>query len=51
MLRTYTLFGQPLWKFLSSLIYIFLAFYVSKFLDYLTGVWLKTLGGENPEQI
>ena len=41
VLRTQTLFGQPLWKFLSSLIYIFLAFYVSKFLDYLTGVWLK----------
>ncbi len=41
VLRTQTIFGQPLWKFLSSLIYIFLAFYVSKFLDYLTGVWLK----------
>ncbi len=40
-LQTNTIFGQPLWKFLSSLIYIFLAFYVSKFLDYLTGVWLK----------
>ena len=40
-LRTHTLFGQPLWKFLSSLIYIFLAFYVSKLLDYVTGVWLK----------
>ena len=41
VLRTHAIFGQPLWKFLSSLIYIFLAFYVSKFLDYLTGVWLK----------
>lgn len=41
VLRRATIFGQPLWKFLSSLIYIFLAFYVSKFLDYLTGVWLK----------
>ncbi|MEK7674339.1 MAG: mechanosensitive ion channel family protein [Verrucomicrobiota bacterium] len=26
--------GIPLWQFLASLIYIFLAFYVSKFLDY-----------------
>jgi MscS family membrane protein len=40
-LREHTLLGQPLWKYLASLIYIFLAFYVSKFLDYLTGVWLK----------
>ncbi len=26
--------GIPLWQFLASLIYVFLAFYVSKFLDY-----------------
>jgi MscS family membrane protein len=34
-------FGNELWKYLFSLIYIFLAFYVSKFADYLTRVWLK----------
>jgi MscS family membrane protein len=33
--------GNELWKYLASLIYIFLAFYVSKFLDFLTRVWLK----------
>jgi MscS family membrane protein len=33
--------GIPLWQYLASLIYIFLAFYVSKFLDYLTRVWLR----------
>ena len=33
--------GNELWKYLFSLIYIFLAFYVSKVLDYLTRVWLK----------
>ena len=33
--------GNELWKYLFSLIYIFLAFYVSKALDYLTRVWLK----------
>lgn len=32
---------NELWKYLFSLIYIFLAFYVSKLLDYLTRVWLK----------
>lgn len=41
ILNSATAFGEPLWKYLASLIYIFLAFYVSKFLDYLTRVWLK----------
>jgi MscS family membrane protein len=41
MLRDYEFFGQPYWKYLSSLIYIFLAFLISKTLDSLTGVWLK----------
>ena len=41
MLNSATAFGQPLWKYLAALIYIFLAFYVSKFLDFLTRVWLK----------
>jgi len=36
-----TVLGQPLWKYLASLIYILLAFYVSKFLDYVVSVWLK----------
>lgn len=33
--------GNEIWKYLFSLVYIFLAFYISKFLDYLTRVWLK----------
>jgi MscS family membrane protein len=40
-LKTYHLFGEPLWKYVASLIYIFLAFYVSKLLDYLISVWLR----------
>ena len=40
-LRDNALFGEPLWKYLASLIYIFLAFYVSKLIDFITGVWLK----------
>ena len=35
------LLGEPLWKYLASLIYIVLAFYVSKVLDFIIGVWLK----------
>lgn len=41
VLQRNQIFGQPLWKYLSSLTYIFLAFYISKIFDYLTGVWLK----------
>jgi len=35
------LFGIPLWQYCASLIYIFLAFYASKFFDFLMRVWLK----------
>lgn len=35
------LWGNELWKYLFSFVYIFLAFYVSKLMDYLTRVWLK----------
>lgn len=42
-LREHTLFGEPYWKYVASLIYVFLAFYVSKFIDYLTRAWLKRL--------
>ncbi|HEY4415428.1 MAG TPA: mechanosensitive ion channel family protein [Verrucomicrobiae bacterium] len=37
----YNFCGNPLWKYIFSLVYIFLAFYVSKLLDFLTRVWLK----------
>lgn len=33
--------GNALWKYIASFIYIFLAFYISKLMDYLVGVWLK----------
>ena len=34
-------FGQPYWKYLASVIYIVLAFFVSKFLDFVISVWLN----------
>jgi MscS family membrane protein len=37
----YQFCGNPLWKYIFSLVYIFLAFYVSKLLDFLTRIWLK----------
>jgi MscS family membrane protein len=38
-----TFLGQPLWKYLSLLVYIFLAFVVAKLIDYLTCAWLTKL--------
>jgi MscS family membrane protein len=43
--------GNDLWKYLFSLVYIFLAFYVSKFLDYLTRVWLKKWAEKTKSQL
>ena len=40
-LREASLLGQPLWKYLASLIYIVLAFYVAKLLDFIVNTWLK----------
>jgi len=40
-LRDQRLLAQPLWKYLASLIYIVLAFYVAKLLDYFVSTWLK----------
>jgi MscS family membrane protein len=37
----YRWWGNELWKYLASLIYIFLAFYISKLIDFLTRVWLR----------
>jgi len=41
ILSSQTFLGQPLWKYLASLIYIVLAFYVAKLMDYIVNVWLK----------
>jgi MscS family membrane protein len=43
VLQERTFLEQPLWKYGASLIYILLAFYVSKLIDYVTRVWLKRL--------
>lgn len=36
-----TLMGNPLWKYVASLVYILMAFYVSKLIDWIVQVWLK----------
>jgi len=41
VLRDFHFLGEPLWKYLASLIYIFLAFYIAKIFDLIAFVWLK----------
>jgi MscS family membrane protein len=40
-LRTNTLLGEPVWKYLASLIYILIAFYAARVVDFVTRVWLR----------
>src|SRR4051812_4470052 len=42
-LREETFLSEPLWKYLASLIYIFLAFYVAKLIDLVLFAWLRRL--------
>ena len=43
--------GQPRWKYFASFFYIVLAFYVSKFFDFLTRVWLKKLAAKTDTKL
>jgi MscS family membrane protein len=47
----FELLGNPLWKYIASLLYIALAFYLSKLLDYLFQVWLKTISAKTELKI
>ena len=42
-LRDTMVLGQPLWKYLSFLIFIVLAFYVAKLIDFIVNSWLKKI--------
>jgi MscS family membrane protein len=42
-LRQNTFLGEPLWKYAASLIYILLALYAARLIDWITQVWLKRL--------
>lgn len=41
---------HPRWKYLAFFLYIILAFYISKFFDFLTRVWLKKLAKKTQTQ-
>jgi MscS family membrane protein len=40
-LRDMSFLGQPLWKYVASLLFVVLAFYIAKLLDFIVNVWLK----------
>ena len=40
-LRDHNLLGQPLWKYVASLVYLIAAFYLARLLDFLANAWLK----------
>lgn len=46
-----SLLGNPLWQYLAALIYVVLAFYVSKLLDYLIQVQLRKLTAKTKTQL
>ena len=50
-LKASTVLGEPLWKYIASLFYILLAFYASKFIDYVTRVWLKNIAARTQTKI
>lgn len=43
LLRENSFLGEPLWKYAASAVYILLAFYAAKLLDWITRVWLRRL--------
>ncbi len=45
-LKAHSFLGQPLWKYLASVIYIGLAFLVAKLMDLLVNGWLKRLAAK-----
>jgi MscS family membrane protein len=51
VLREAHFLGEPLWKYIASLIYIFLAFYIAKFLDLVAFVWLKKFAEKTETKI
>ena len=50
-LRSNAFFGEPLWKYLASLIYILMALYVAKLIDYITFSWLKKLASKTATKL
>jgi MscS family membrane protein len=50
-LREIHLLGEPLWKYLASVIYILLVFYIAKLFDLIAIVWLKRLAAKTQTRL
>ena len=50
-LREHSFLGEPLWKYLASLLYIVLAVVVAKIIDVVTSVWLKKLASRTDTKL
>jgi MscS family membrane protein len=51
VLKETTFLGEPLWKYVASLVYILLAFLISKLIDLVTLVWLKRLAARTETEL
>src|SRR3954465_129395 len=51
VLREWQLLGEPLWKYVASLIFIMLALAATKLLDQIAFVWLKKFAGRTATKI
>jgi MscS family membrane protein len=50
-LKSSVVLGEPLWKYIASLIYILLAFYTAKLIDWVARVWLKKLAARTQTKL
>jgi len=50
-LRENTFLGEPLWKYVAFVIYLLLAFYVAKVIDYIARVWLGKLAARTETKL
>jgi MscS family membrane protein len=50
-LNDHRFLGEPLWKYIASLLYVLLAFYAAKLIDVITRVWLKRLATRSHDRI
>jgi len=50
-LREHTFLGEPLWKYLASLLYVVLAVLVAKIIDVVTNVWLKQIASRTQTKL
>jgi MscS family membrane protein len=51
LLRENELLGEPIWKYVASLIYILIAFYAARVVDLVTRVWLRRVAARTETRL